>query len=91
MCIRDSFRSDVGHVHAISGVFDCGLTDRPALLCPKLLHKFGAANLDQLEALQVRGFWQENISEVIGLVIGICERDYEGELGDPFGHFRRIP
>ena len=85
------FRRDFRHIHTIGCFLDGRLADCPTLLRPKLLYKFGAANLDQLQALQVCGFRQEDISEVIGLVIGIGERDRERELGYAFSYFRRIP
>ena len=85
------FRCDLRHIHTICCFFDGRLADCPALLRPKLFYKFSAANLDQLKALKVCCFREQDISEVIGLVIGVGKRDCERKLGHAFGHLRRVP
>ena len=88
--LRD-FRCGLRHIHTICCFFDGRLADCPALLRPKLFYKFSAANLDQLKALKVCCFREQDISEVIGLVIGVGKRDCERKLGYAFGHLRRVP
>ena len=64
---------------------DRRLAQRKALVVPELLDVLGAADADQLQALEVGRVGQQHVGEVVGLVARVGERDDEREAR----HLRR--
>ncbi len=85
------FGADVGHILGVVHRFDRRLAYRPTLVLPELLGELGAADADELHALEIGRLGQQDVGEMIGFIVGIGEGDDEGELRQAIGHLRRVP